>query len=86
MHQLHLSLPPFEFEPNFGLCAVHVTEGALVAFTDYVLAYALSDRAQSVLVCCWVTRESTRLVQPIPEWEVRWQAGDSRCALILLES
>lgn len=75
MHQLHLS-NRVGFGRNFGLSAIHVTEGALVAFTDYVLAYALGDPAQSILVCCWVTRQSTRLVQPIREWEVRWQAGD----------
>ncbi|KAF8595735.1 hypothetical protein BDV93DRAFT_528492 [Ceratobasidium sp. AG-I] len=82
VHQLDLTMPTFEIDPSSTLCAVHVTEGALVAFSGYVLAYALSDRAQSVLVVCWVTRESTRLLQPIPAWEVRWQHQSCRAVVI----
>jgi hypothetical protein len=58
---------------GFGLCSVHMTEGSLMAFTDYVLAYALGDAAQTILLYCWVTRQATRLVPPVREWEVQWQ-------------
>ncbi|KAG8742743.1 hypothetical protein FRC10_000957 [Ceratobasidium sp. 414] len=59
-----------------------MTQGALVAFTDFVLAYALGDPAQTILLCCWITRQATRLVTPVPEWEIRWQHHSCRAVTI----
>ncbi|KAG9098708.1 hypothetical protein FS749_003144 [Ceratobasidium sp. UAMH 11750] len=83
IHQIHLTEPGLvPDQQGFGLCCVHMTEGALVAFTDFVLAYALGDAAQTILLCCWVTRQATRLVTPVPEWEIRWQHHSCRAVVI----
>ncbi|KAG8755068.1 hypothetical protein FRC12_011000 [Ceratobasidium sp. 428] len=85
IYQLHLSPPGADLGPGFGLCGIHMTEGSLVAFTDFVLAYALGDAAQTILLCCWVTRQATRLVTPVREWEVRWQHQSCRAVTIGLD-
>ncbi|KAB5590322.1 Pkinase domain-containing protein [Ceratobasidium theobromae] len=60
--QIHLSRPGLSSDSKLGLCAIYETEGALVGFTDYLLAYALGDDAQTILLCCWVTKRATKLV------------------------
>ncbi|QRW03530.1 kinase domain protein [Ceratobasidium sp. AG-Ba] len=81
--QLHLSRPRVNpVDPAFGLVGTHMTEGALVAFTDFVLAYSLGDAAQKILLCCWVTRQATLLSAPVREWEVRWQHQSCRTVTI----
>jgi hypothetical protein len=54
----------------------------LVAFTDYVLAYALGDAAQTILLCCWVTKRATRLVTPVRESEIQWAVCLDSCAYL----
>lgn len=82
IYQLHLSRPNKRFPIEYGLCAMHETDGALVAFTDYVLAYALGDAAQTILLCCWVTKRAMRLLTPIRDWEIRWQHSSCRAVTI----
>ncbi|KAG9085637.1 hypothetical protein FRC07_013328, partial [Ceratobasidium sp. 392] len=83
IYQLHLNRPErIDFGPGFGLCGIHMTEGSLVGFTDFVLAYALGDAAQTILLCNWITRQATRLVTPVREWEVRWQHQSCRAVTI----
>ncbi|KAG8717301.1 hypothetical protein FRC08_007813 [Ceratobasidium sp. 394] len=86
IHRIHLTDSGLEpQEQGFGLCCVHMAEGALVAFTDFVLAYALGDAAQTILLCCWVTRQAKRLVKPVPEWEIPWQHHSCRAVMIGVE-
>ncbi|KAF8748462.1 hypothetical protein RHS01_10837 [Rhizoctonia solani] len=73
IYQLHLSRPGCIYDQEFGLSAIHETEGALVAFVDYVLAYAINDAGQTILLCCWVSKLATKLATPVSEYELRWQ-------------
>ncbi|CAE6487518.1 unnamed protein product [Rhizoctonia solani] len=73
IYQLHLSRPGCIYDQGFGLSAIHETEGALVAFVDYVLAYAINDAGQTILLCCWVSKLATKLATPVSEYELRWQ-------------
>ncbi|CAE6425417.1 unnamed protein product [Rhizoctonia solani] len=82
IHQLHLSCPDILFDSGFGLSAIHETEGALVAFVDYVLAYATNDTGQTILLCCWVSKLATKLATPVNEREIRWQHSSCRAVAI----
>ncbi|CAE6469741.1 unnamed protein product [Rhizoctonia solani] len=82
VYQLHLSRPGCIYDPRFGLSAIHETEGALVAFVDYVLAYATNDIGQTILLCCWVSKRATKLVTPVSDHELRWQHSSCRAATI----
>lgn len=78
VYQLLLSGPGILHGPGFGLSAIHETEGALVAFVDYVLAYATNDAGQTILLCCWVSKQATKLATPVNEREIRWQHSSCR--------
>ncbi|KAJ1307149.1 hypothetical protein OPQ81_001266 [Rhizoctonia solani] len=67
---------------QFGLSAIHEVEGALVAFVDYVLAYAVNDAGQTILLCCWVSKRATKLAPPVSEHEIRWQHSSCRAVAI----
>ncbi|CAE6472433.1 unnamed protein product [Rhizoctonia solani] len=82
IYQLHLSPPGISVEAGFGLSAIHETEGALVAFVDYVLAYATNDAGQTILLCCWVSKRATKLATPVSEREIRWQHSSCRAVTI----
>ncbi|CAE6426688.1 unnamed protein product [Rhizoctonia solani] len=82
IYQLHLSRPGIPHELGFGLSAIHETEGALVAFVDYVLAYASNDAGQTILLCCWVSKRATRLATPVNEREIRWQHSSCQAVTI----
>ncbi|KAH7342168.1 hypothetical protein B0J17DRAFT_649847 [Rhizoctonia solani] len=82
IYQLHLSRPGIPHELGFGLSAIHETEGTLVAFVDYVLAYATNDAGQTILLCCWVSKRATRLATLVNEREIRWQHSSCQAVTI----